>query len=102
MSFFGFGQKATVDIMIEGAKDKERPTKLITKQTKKGSKQFELAIFQGKEDISGKVQVKPNKKLDHIGIKVELVGMIEILNDGGRYEFTNTVKELAPAGTLRK
>ena len=47
--------------------------------------------------MGGTVEVvlAPGKKLEHLGIKIELVGAIEMLHDRGNvYEFTNLVKEL--------
>ena len=36
----------------------------------------QVAIFQGHEDIRGVVTVDSNKALEHIGIKIELFGVI--------------------------
>jgi len=47
------------------------------------------------------VNVEPGKKLEHQGIKVELLGQIEMFYDRGNYfEFTSVVRELAAAGAL--
>lgn len=43
-----------------------------------------------------------NRKLDHLGIKVELIGLIEMLQDrSNTYEFTSLVRELEPSGELQ-
>lgn len=41
------------------------------------------------------------KKVEHVGIKVEMVGQIELAFErGNNYEFTASVRELGQAGTL--
>lgn len=62
-----------------------------------------LYLFTGRDTISGTVhfKVKPGKKVEHIGIKVEMVGQIELMYDrGNAYEFTNLVRELEVPGEL--
>ena len=45
--------------------------------------------------------VAGSKKLEHMGIKVELIGLIEMLQDrSNTYEFTSLVRELEPPGEL--
>ena len=47
------------------------------------------------------MQVAGSKKLEHMGIKVELIGLIELLQDrSNTYEFTSLVRELAPAARV--
>ena len=96
-SLFGFGSSAAVRIEIQGA-DKERPTKTL--KSDKGSE--EVLIFTGQEDIRGSVYVTPSgRKLEHMGVKIELVGQIELFYDrGNHYEFTSLVRELAQPGVL--
>lgn len=44
---------------------------------------------------------KPGSKLEHHGIKVELIGQIELYYDrGNHHEFVSMVKELARPGDL--
>lgn len=44
---------------------------------------------------------KPGSKLEHQGIKVELIGQIELYYDrGNHHEFVSMVKELARPGDL--
>jgi len=62
-----------------------------------------LYIFLGNEPVSGKVEVSvtPGKKLDHQGVKIEMVGRIEMFYDrSNSYEFTSLVRELETAGFL--
>ena len=54
--------------------------------------------------MSGKVLINlKDKRLEHTGIKVEFVGLIELFYDrGNHYEFTSQIIELSPAGVLTK
>lgn len=52
------------------------------KKTKANDRYFnnqKLPIYQKADDISGVVEVKYNKKLEHQGIRIELIGHIGIL-----------------------
>ncbi|CAM9565727.1 unnamed protein product [Phaeothamnion confervicola] len=63
----------------------------------------QLLIFQGNEPVSGTatVLVAPGKRVEHLGIKVELIGQIELFYDrGSSYDFTSQVRELDSAGVL--
>jgi hypothetical protein len=63
-----------------------------------------LYLFAADQGISGQVEVimPPNtKKIDHNGIKAELVGQIELAYDrGNHYVFFSTTKDLDGPGTL--
>jgi len=61
-----------------------------------------LQIFKTDDPIGGTVKIDTGtKKVEHIGIKVELIGEIEIDYDKSTAsEFTSTVLELAPPGLL--
>jgi len=62
-----------------------------------------VPLFTKDEDVSGKVLVKPQKgkKVDHQGIKIELIGHIEILNDKSQStDFVSMSRELEPLGIL--
>jgi vacuolar protein sorting-associated protein 26 len=63
--------------------------------------------YEQHEDISGvvTVHVPPGKKLEHLGIKIQFIGRIDMsygVNDTGRphYDFVSLSKELAPPGIL--
>ena len=44
---------------------------------------------------------KPGSRLEHQGIKIEFIGLIELYYDrGNHHEFTSLVKELARPGEL--
>jgi len=63
----------------------------------------DLLIFKGGERVSGEVTISPRsgRAVDHSGIKIEIIGQIEMLFSGGApFEFTSLVKELDHAGAL--
>jgi len=58
---------------------------------------------QDKEDITGKVGIylTKSKAIEHQGIRVDLIGMIENRFDKNQnFQFLNLTKELEPPGTL--
>ncbi|CAG0894251.1 unnamed protein product [Cyprideis torosa] len=99
MSFFGFGQSADLDIILDGSDTR----KMAEIRGDDGRKERNYLFYDG-ESVSGKVNVtlkKPGVKLEHQGIKIEFVGQIELFYDrGNHHEFTNLVKELARPGEL--
>lgn len=99
MNFLGFGQSAEVDIIFDGYESR----KLAEVKTEDGKKEKYLLYYDG-ETVKGKVNVtlkKPGSKLEHQGIKIELIGQIELFYDrGNHHEFTSLVKELARPGDL--
>ena len=70
-----FGSNAEVEIKLD---DCEKRTQLEVKKGNHVEKQY---LFFGKEPIKGVINVKPSKKLEHLGAKVELVGCI------GKFDF---------------
>lgn len=99
MSFFGFGQTADIEIGFDDA-DKRKVAEVKTDDGKKEK----LLLYYDGETVSGRVNVtlrKPGSKLEHQGIKVELIGQIELFYDrGNHHEFISLVKELARPGDL--
>ncbi|XP_055317215.1 vacuolar protein sorting-associated protein 26B-like [Sitodiplosis mosellana] len=99
MNFLGFGQSADIDIVFDDSESR----KLAEVKTEDGKKEKYLLYYDG-ETVSGKVNVtlkKPGSKLEHQGIKVELIGQIELYYDrGNHHEFVSMVKELARPGDL--
>mmetsp|Transcript_10907 Transcript_10907/g.18656 ORF Transcript_10907/g.18656 Transcript_10907/m.18656 type:complete len:309 (-) Transcript_10907:286-1212(-) len=70
---------------------------------KPGQKQEILPLFGVSETVSGKIVITPkdNKALQHLGIRVEFVGSIEMLYDHeNSQEFTSLVRELDGPGTI--
>lgn len=67
----------------------------------KSGKPNELPLFRDDEDIHGVLTVKVDsgKRLEHTGLKLELLGLIEVPVDrSAGYEFTNSLRELQPSG----
>lgn len=99
MNFLGFGQSAEADVVFDGAQNR----KIAEVKTEDGKKEKYLLYYDG-ETVSGKVNVtlkKPGSKLEHQGIKIELIGQIELFYDrGNHYEFISFIKELARPGDL--
>jgi hypothetical protein len=65
----------------------------------------ELYLFTGDDDVCGSVSVDipKGKKIEHTGLKVELIGLIEYLYDrGSPYEFSTLSRELEAPGTLEE
>ncbi|ELU10437.1 hypothetical protein CAPTEDRAFT_179764 [Capitella teleta] len=99
LSFFGFGQSAEVDIVLDG-QDSRKTAEI---KAEDGKKERHYLYYDG-ETVSGKVSItlkKPGTKLEHQGIKIEFIGQIELYYDrGNHHEFTSLVKELARPGEL--
>ncbi|TYI68947.1 hypothetical protein E1A91_D08G120800v1 [Gossypium mustelinum] len=70
---------------------------------KENGKTIMVSLFQSKESIAGKVSIEPlqGKKIEHLGLKVELLGQIEMYFDRGNfYDFTSLVRELDVPGDI--
>ncbi|GFY83401.1 vacuolar protein sorting 26B [Actinidia rufa] len=62
-----------------------------------------VPLFQSQENIVGQISVEPvqGKKIEHNGIKIELLGQIEMYFDRGNfYDFTSLVRELDVPGEI--
>eukprot|EP01123_Difflugia_compressa_P009372 TRINITY_DN3088_c0_g1_i1.p1 TRINITY_DN3088_c0_g1~~TRINITY_DN3088_c0_g1_i1.p1 ORF type:complete len:359 (+),score=67.39 TRINITY_DN3088_c0_g1_i1:190-1266(+) len=97
LNIFGLGSGCNVDFTF----DQQESRKMILVQTEKGPQK--LLVYTDNEPIKGtvKVDVKSGKKIEHKGIKVELIGQIEVVYDrGNHHDFVNMVQELSPPGTL--
>lgn len=102
MSIFGFGAPCSVDIEFA---DQETRKKVNVSQQDNTTSQ--LCLYWDNpgqnETVVGSVKLRmnPGKKVEHVGIRVELIGQIELFYDrGNHFEFTSLLKELAPPGTL--
>jgi len=99
MSVLGglFGTVCTVDITYDA--EQNRKTAPLGKD-KKGERAY---IYTDGEDVTGSavVSVRPGKKMEHQGIKVELVGQVDMLYDkASSYDFFTITKDLEPPGNL--
>eukprot|EP00199_Chlamydomonas_sp_CCMP681_P000650 CAMPEP_0119107076 /NCGR_PEP_ID=MMETSP1180-20130426/7935_1 /TAXON_ID=3052 ORGANISM="Chlamydomonas cf sp, Strain CCMP681" /NCGR_SAMPLE_ID=MMETSP1180 /ASSEMBLY_ACC=CAM_ASM_000741 /LENGTH=500 /DNA_ID=CAMNT_0007092509 /DNA_START=118 /DNA_END=1620 /DNA_ORIENTATION=- len=76
-----------------------KPTTMV--KTKK--EEEEVPVYASKETVRGEIRITPmtTKKLEHQGIKIQLLGQIELSSERGTaHEFVSLVRELAPPGDL--
>ena len=74
MSLFGFGgPSAKVEVELDNTEGLQKTIEVESEDTKE-----ELFIYSGSDTVKGtvKVIIPSGKKLEHVGIKVELVGTI--------------------------
>lgn len=70
---------------------------------KDNGKTMMVPVFQSMETISGEVSIAPvpGKRIEHMGVKIELLGQIELYFDRGNfYDFTSLVRELEIPGEI--
>lgn len=93
-----FGPPCNVDIRFEDAETRKQA------QVKRDNGQSDLVpLFHGQESVAGEVRIEPlpGKKVEHMGVKVELLGQIELYFDRGNfYDFTSLVRELDVPGEI--
>ncbi|XP_024539882.1 vacuolar protein sorting-associated protein 26A isoform X2 [Selaginella moellendorffii] len=64
-----------------------------------------VPLFQGQESVTGEVRIDPlpGRKIEHQGVKIELLGQIEFYFDRGNfYDFTSLVRELDVPGVIHE
>lgn len=94
------GSAATIDIRFDGI---DKRLKKDVPSTDKDSSTMSLPVYEGTEAVSGRVDISipSGKKVDHLGIKIEMLGFVELLQDrGNAIRFTTLVRELDPASSL--
>eukprot|EP00933_Yihiella_yeosuensis_P007296 TRINITY_DN112259_c0_g1_i1.p1 TRINITY_DN112259_c0_g1~~TRINITY_DN112259_c0_g1_i1.p1 ORF type:complete len:298 (-),score=49.58 TRINITY_DN112259_c0_g1_i1:43-936(-) len=92
-----FGTTCSVDVTYDV--ESARKTAPLSRD-KKGERAY---IFTDGEDVAGTavVSIKPGKKLEHQGIRVELIGQVDMLHDKSKsYDFFAITKDLEPPGSL--
>merc|ERR1719183_1846521 len=92
-----FGNQCTVDVTFEA--ESNRKTAPLGRD-RKGERAY---IYTDGEDICGAavVSVRPGKKLEHQGVKVELIGQVDMLYDkSSSYDFFSITKDLEPPGSM--
>ncbi|KAG7384693.1 Vacuolar protein sorting-associated protein 26A [Phytophthora pseudosyringae] len=103
LNLFGFGVPST-ELSFALAGDEQRVKLKVPRfDDAKSGKPKELPLFRDDEDIRGVLTVKVDsaKRLEHMGLKMELLGLIEVPVDrSAGYEFTNSVRELQPSGEV--
>ncbi|CAI0453082.1 unnamed protein product [Linum tenue] len=81
----------------------DRRTRKQVALKKENGQTVMVPLYQSQEIIAGEVVVEPaqGKKVEHNGIKIELLGQIELYFDRGNfYDFTSLVRELDVPGDL--
>jgi len=96
---FLFSPPCTIAIEFD-----DRETRNTVELHRENGKVDKLFLFVGPEPVKGNVKIQLNpstKKIEHTGIKVELIGQIELFYDrGNHFEFTSLLKELLPRGEI--
>lgn len=96
---FRFGSNPTLEIRF--ANSASRIRKSIKQQGSDATEEY--LVYEGHEPVTGNVEVivPPGKKFEHLGIKVEMIGLIELYYDrGNSVKFTTLVREVESAGVL--
>jgi vacuolar protein sorting-associated protein 26 len=96
LELLGLGSSCSILLVLDGAD--ERNTMVIYSPTSH-KRVDELPLFGESETVSGKVviSIKKGKSLQHMGIRIEFIGAIEIESS---QEFTSLVRELEDPGIL--
>ncbi|EFJ42180.1 hypothetical protein VOLCADRAFT_77226 [Volvox carteri f. nagariensis] len=103
-NILGLVQGAAARIDLEYKTQRGQPYKRTAPVKNKSGETEEIALFTNKDSIFGEIRVTPltTKKFEHQGIRVQLVGQIELLSErGSPHDFVNLVRELAPGGELQ-
>lgn len=99
MTSYFFSHPVDIDIVLEDTDD--RPT--VDVKLDKNRKEKAPLYYDG-ESVRGNVTVRPKdgRRLEHTGIKVQFIGLIEMFFDrGNHYEFLSLNQELAAPGELQ-
>jgi len=89
---------------IEIRLDGEDARDMVEFKTGGKERKEKAPLYKDGESVKGSVIVRPKdgKKLEHTGIKVNLIGSIEMYYDrGAHYEFVSLLQELAAPGEMR-
>eukprot|EP00762_Andalucia_godoyi_P000991 ANDGO_03836.mRNA.1 Vacuolar protein sorting-associated protein 26 len=94
-----FGPPCVISLDLVGTEGKK--TVDVPKESAEGGTDTFFVYAVG-DSISGKIAITLNsKKIEHQGIRVEVVGQIIVSSERtDRFDFANVVKELAEAGDL--
>ncbi|KAI3623711.1 Vacuolar protein sorting-associated protein 26 [Malassezia furfur] len=98
-SLFSFSAPVDIDVRLEDEHDRKQVDVKLENPAKET-----LPVYFDGESVRGTVVVQPRnaKRLQHDGIKIELIGCIELFFDrGNHYEFLSLVQELAAPGEIR-
>lgn len=96
------GLGATCTSQLEFKTASGGPATSITVKGKRGESQT-IPVYSNNDTICGTIKVTPTpgKRVEHQGIRVQLVGEIELATERGHsHEFLSLVRDLAPPGEL--
>ena len=97
-SLFGYGTPCQIKVQFQ----KIEGRKHATMKDRNGTT-YKAPVYQDGEDVRGTVSISLNKgkKLDHMGVRIELTGVIENLYDKTQNStFLQLVRDLEPPGSL--
>lgn len=92
------GANPTITISFEG--QETRPKKTMKMQ---GGEPITMPLYTGTEIVSGVVDISvpPGKKIEHQGIRIEMIGQTELyFEKGSSVKFISLVRELESAGSF--
>ncbi|CAM0873972.1 unnamed protein product [Alopecurus aequalis] len=92
--------KPPCDIFVTFSDERNRKQVPVKKDNGKTAM---VPAFQSLETIAGEVSIAPvpGKRIEHMGVKIELLGQIELYFDRGNfYDFTSLVRELDVPGEI--
>jgi len=98
MNFLGFGPQPAIEVDFGG-----NGRRHVTVKGDHVNTTDTVPLFCGTETIAGQVRVMapPGKRIEHQGIKIELLGQIELFfNRGEFYDFISLVRELDAPGEM--
>ncbi|KAK9458805.1 vacuolar protein sorting-associated protein 26-domain-containing protein [Lipomyces oligophaga] len=93
-----FKSPLDIEIRLDGEDQRKHVDVRLDKRRKE-----KVPLFIDGETVKGSVTVRPKdgRRLEHIGIKVQFIGTIEMFNDrGNTYDFLTLGQELAAPGEL--
>ena len=77
-SFLGLSTPCTIEVKLNKVEGRKQAT-----LKDKNAQSYKAPVFMDGETVEGKILIQLNKgkRLDHLGIRVELIGVIENLYD---------------------
>ncbi|KEF52811.1 uncharacterized protein A1O9_11228 [Exophiala aquamarina CBS 119918] len=99
MSSFFFSTPVDIDIVLEDTDGRQTVDVKLDKNRRE-----KAPLYLDGESVKGAVTIRPKdgRRLEHTGIKVQFIGLIEMFFDrGNHYEFLSLGQELAAPGELQ-
>lgn len=95
------GPPCRIDVDFKDEKGRRYHKTAVVKG--KNGETEEQPLFTNHDNIFGEVRITPltTKRVEHSGIKVQLIGQIELASERGTpHDFVSLVRELAPPGDI--